>query len=241
MLTGFLPPRSFCHFAIPEAVFSLWWDEERKQIYICASYHWFFIFNWNVKNPKLALTAYSDCLFVCLFVFNEKKMEILAGLAVPTPIRLLLHPWWESYLIIRKIKTFLKTNTVWMLIWIIYFMAADMDWWKQLTRSQVTITVELHLMMPPVCLFLVHSMNVTYFHVSLFSRPCPQRQLRAEEHLLPLSTVNVFQWCGTPSGLEHANQSCWKHKQPAAKAGTKHMHAQQSSLLSEPRAIVLDK
>ncbi|CAB1430292.1 unnamed protein product [Pleuronectes platessa] len=61
----------------------------------------------------------------------------------------------------------------------------------------------------------------------------------------PLSMYS--RWCGTPSGLEHANQSCWKHKQAAAQAGSERLDGLQSSPSlfpslspsSEPRAIGL--
>ncbi|KAF0029408.1 hypothetical protein F2P81_018513 [Scophthalmus maximus] len=69
-------------------------------------------------------------------------------------------------------------------------------------------------------------------------RSCPQGRLCAEEHLLALSTVDVFQRCWTPSGLECANQSHWKHKQPAVDR-TRERCGALVPRPSELRAIVL--
>lgn len=74
-------------------------------------------------------------------------------------------------------------------------VTSDRAYLNHLMRSWVTITVDLHLVMPPGCLFIETQSECYTFlsSLSLFTWPYPQRQLRAEEHRLLFSAVNVFQ------------------------------------------------
>lgn len=148
---------------------------------------------------------------------------------IPWLVRLILNDLQNiHWLAIFKRKQILKIT-----IYKELFVSGSRHRLNHFTRRQVVITVECTSWRHQCVDFQATIWTIHTVHLSLsLSLPSVDPvALRAEVHLRLFSTPSVLRWGGK---LEHTNQIRCKHKQPAAKSRTKHMHTLQSALASAP-------